>query len=955
MYRRLLSVFLVLLLVMSLPFSAFAASTDGAAATTETAETVTTEPVIQEETEPTEDPAATEPTEAVTEETTEVTDPTDNTEPTEPTDPPENTEEVTEETEVTEPETEPVEETETAEEMEPSEENEAEEESGGIIITPDPIVEENPYDPDWPYPYGLPVDNDFPDDLLDADPYGIMLLADMSLIPDEMYDNYILRALAYTGYDVDYLKDNGYLYVAQYTSSNINTYAPQVLSNIGYDDYSPFCNGDETVADSSTVSGKAPNIALFEQQGLVCASFVSYYWNNYLPNIEGIDTTWIADAIKATTMNNGSYSTASVWAWETGLKNLASQSGSGVTRYTDATTAYANLVPGDIIVFSNSSGSLTHVAVYAGAYTMYNASGTNRGTYHYIIHVGNSRGPEISAVEYMTSSGSKSSSPSAFYHIELPEAEDPDGYIEVYKDDTDGYALDGAYFVAQDQATGQKYTIGPTVNGYACSGPLPLSTFYVYESVFPDGYGPSGTTEWYVTLTKDNAIRTIYAENTQRTGSLTVRKATTNGQGVELGWKVNLWKVLDDGSYDYIGSGTTKKDKNDPTYTFTGLAPGRYLVQEDSGNSHPGYSLDMSYHYVDVVADQTATVTITNIPKAYLVIQKDTNTGADKNGWKYNIYTNAAMTELLPGSPFTTDENGEIKVEVSAGTFFVEEVDESATHLDWVFDQSTHVVTIKAGETVTVVSENTQLGQFRIIKDMPDGGSVAGWEFDAYRLGDSENTFIGTFTTGEDGTILSGYIEEGDYLIYVKIPEDSLYVNETENPQTVTVTQGEVAEVTFTNALRPGKITLDKVDIKGNSLAGATFLLEWSEDGSLWWPIEYSDSEILQKGCCSNTDIEDGCLTTGADGKLEWDNLHPGLQYRLTETEAPRGYTKLRKAAFEGQLPEEDHSLEVKVINSRSFTLPETGSVSLLLSSISMSGCLLGLICSYMALRKKEQ
>ena len=953
MYRRLLSVFLVLLLVMSLPFSAFAASTDGTAATTETAETVTTEPVIQEETEPTEDPAATEPTEAVTEETTEVTDPTDTTEPTEPTDPPENTEEVTEETEVTESETEPVEETETAVETEPSEENEAEEESGGIIITPDPIVEENPYDPDWPYPYGLPVDNDFPDDLLDADPYGIMLLADMSLIPDEMYDNYILRALAYTGYDVDYLKDNGYLYVAQYTSSNINTYAPQVLSNIGYDDYSPFCNGDETVADSSTVSGKAPNIALFEQQGLVCASFVSYYWNNYLPNIEGIDTTWVADAIKATTMNNGSYSTASVWAWETGLKNLASQSGSGVTRYTDATTAYANLVPGDIIVFSNSSGSLTHVAVYAGAYTMYNASGTNRGTYHYIIHVGNSRGPEISAVEYMTSSGSKSSSPSAFYHIELPEAEDPDGYIEVYKDDTDGYALDGAYFVAQDQATGQKYTIGPTVNGYACSGPLPLSTFYVYESVFPDGYGPSGTTEWYVTLTKDNAIRTIYAENTQRTGDLTVRKATTNGQGVELGWKVNLWKVLDDGSYDYIGSGTTKKDKNDPTYTFTGLAPGRYLVQEDSGNSHPGYSLDMSYHYVDVVADQTATVTITNIPKAYLIIQKDTNTGANKNGWKYNIFTNAAMTGLLPGSPFTTDVNGEIKVEVSAGTFFVEEVDESATHLDWVFDQSTHVVTIKAGETVTVVSENTQLGQFRIIKDMPDGGSVAGWEFDAYRVGDTENTFIGTFTTGEDGTILSGYIEEGDYLIYEKIPEDSLYVNETENPQTVTVVPGETAAVTFTNRLRPGRIDALKMDLMGEPRAGAEFLLEWSEDGTTWYPVSYS--ETMVKGGCSSADLTDGKLTSGKNGVASFDGLHPALYYRLTETKAPDGLALQADHAFEGKLPQEaSYAITVTVINGPEFELPKTGASSGIILRIAGLAAAIGGLSVVIVYRRKK-
>ena len=923
--RRLLSLLLAVIMVFGVPCTAFAASDDGSS---EVTSAEVTEPVETEAAEPSEAavPETTGPPETTTTEETvaQETVQTDPTEPTEPTDPPE---EATGETEATEPETEPVEETESTEETEPTEESE------GILITPDPIVEENPYDPDWPYPYGLPVDNDFPDDLLEADPYGIMLLADMSLIPDEMYDNYILRALAYTGYDVDYLKDNGYLYVAQYTSSNIKTYAPQVLSNIGYDDYSPFCNGDETVADSSTVSGKAPNIALFEQQGLVCASFVSYYWNNYLPNIEGIDTTWVSDAIKATTMNGGSYSTASVWAWETGLKNLAAKSGSGVTRYTDATTAYANLVPGDIIVFSDSSGGLTHVAIYAGAYTMYNASGTNRGIYHYIVHVGNSRGPEISAVEYMTSAGSKSSSPSAWYHIELPEAEDPDGYIDVYKDDTDGYALDGAYFIAEDLNTGIEYTIGPTVDGYACSGVLPLSTFYVYESVFPDGYGPSGDTEWYVTLTKDSPTHTIYAENTQRTGDLTVWKATTNGKGVELGWKVNLWKVLDDGSFDYIGSGTTKKDKNDPTYTFTDLAPGRYLVQEDSGNDHPGYSLDMSYHYVDVVADQTASVTITNVPKSYLIIQKDTNTGADKEGWKYNIFTNAALTELFPGSPFTTDENGEIKVEVPEGTFFVEEVDESDTHPDWIFDQGAHIVTIKPGETVTVVSENTQLGQFKIIKDMPDGGSVAGWQFDAYLVGETENTFIGTFTTGEDGTILSGYIEEGDYLIYEKIPEGSLYYNETENPQTVTVTPGEVAEVTFTNRLRPGRIDVLKVDMLGTPRAGADFLLEWSEDGTTWAPVFYSETVV--KGGCSSEGLTDGKLTSGDDGLISFEGLHPEMLYRLTETKAPEGLMLQADHAFEGSLPlEGDFAITVTVLNCPEFELPKTGASSLLLMQL---------------------
>lgn len=268
-------------------------------------------------------------------------------------------------------------------------------------------------------------------------------------------------------------------------------------------------------------------------------------------------------------------------------------------------------------------------------------------------------------------------------------------------------------------------------------------------------------------------------------------------------------------------------------------------------------------------------------------------------------------------------------------------------------DETVQKFEIKPHEDVSITFTNVQYGKVKIIKAMESKGSVAGWQF---KITDADGMEIegSPFTSDENGEILTKVLP-GQYIIEELIPADSLYCCISENPQTITVTQGEVAEVTFTNALRPGKITLDKVDIKGNSLAGATFLLEWSEDGSLWWPIEYSDSEIPQKGCCSNPNIEDGCLTTSADGKLEWDNLHPGLQYRLTETKAPRGYTKLRKAAFEGQLPEEDHSLEVKVINSRSFTLPETGSVSLLLSSVSMSGCLLGLICSYLTLRKKEQ
>ena len=156
----------------------------------------------------------------------------------------------------------------------------------------------DPLDPDNPYPYGEPVDNFYPSSIFEPDPYGIMPLADMSKIPDEMYDNAILRALAYTGFNVSWLKKNGYLYVAEYISSSLKTNASHVLSDIGYYESGACPNGDETVKDSSTVSGKAPKISYFESNGLVCASFVTYFLCNYLPNIEGVDTSTIYNKVK---------------------------------------------------------------------------------------------------------------------------------------------------------------------------------------------------------------------------------------------------------------------------------------------------------------------------------------------------------------------------------------------------------------------------------------------------------------------------------------------------------------------------------------------------------------------------------------------------------------------------------------------------------------------------------
>lgn len=713
-------------------------------------------------------------------------------------------------------------------------------------------------DKDNPYPYGVPVDTFYPEELLAPDPYGIALLAQDN-IPDEMWDNTILRALEYTGVGVQTLKDNNWLYTAQYISGQLKLNAPSLLSGIPYWEGVGACpNGNETVSASGTATGLAPNIAYFKSNGLVCASFVTYYLLNYLPNIEGVDVSTIANAANS---NSAYWGLASVLLWSNTLNQLAGQSGSGVTKYTSASTAYQNLVPGDVIVFQSlNDGSLNHVGIYAGEYDLI-SNGTSRGTYHFLIHVGNSRGPEITTVEYMADAGFKSCTPVVWYHLDIHDQPE-NGYIQIYKKDTSGSALSGAVFTAVNRSTGASFKIGPTnASGYAKSGELPLGTYKVTETTFPNGYEASGQSSWTVTISSNtpNLTVTVNAVNKLSTGAIRVVKKTTTGKGVEQGWKVNLLRE-ENGSWVIISSGTTKKSTSDPSYTFTGLAPGRYIVQEDPTDGKDGYALDTQSYYVDVVVNQTAEVTVTN----------------------------------------------------------------------------------------------QVLGELKIIKAMPDGGSVSGWKFNLSRA--SDGVSMGTFTTGSDGTITTGYLLPGEYMISEIIPDDSVYYCESANPQTVTIIDGETTEVRFTNRIRPGQIRIEKVDLDGNLKSGARFLLEWSEDGSNWSPVTYRNSQYVSKGTCNTAGLTDGQLETDADCVITFTGLYPTLQYRVTETEAPEGLQLLTSPAYIGGLSvEDDYTVSLRVVNCPNFTLPATGGDGFIWTQLALIfSCCFG-FCTAMYLYLKKQ
>ena len=423
---------------------------------------------------------------------------------------------------------------------------------------------------------------------------------------------------------------------------------------------------------------------------------------------------------------------------------------------------------------------------------------------------------------------------------------------------------------------------------------------------------PNGNGQYSAAVTDSN--RVISGYSFPRVDGLTF---STNG---------NVLTITSDRPLDNVLVAPTRNRVNTQGHPFFVWYNGSYQVMLGS-QADPSYEDLPVYFRVRAVT-----------PTGSLKLVKETNTGKNLDGWQIGLYTDAARTKSISGSPFTTGADGSVTVfDLSVGTLYAKEIEVNDPY--WVCDTSVKTVNITAGQTATVSFCNTQYGKIQIQKAMETVGSLTGWQF---RITDSSGTEIpgSPFSTDETGLILAGKLQPGEYKVEELIPENSLYFCTSENPQTVTVKAGETAGVSFTNALRPGRITIEKVDIRGEPLADAKFLLEWSKDGSLWWPVEYTDTGTIREGFCFNAKCVNGTLTSGKNGLSEWTGLHPGLMYRVTELEAPKGYSLLTEPAFEGILPADNLTVSFRVVNCEIFKLPETGVTSGAWLRVSQFACI---------------
>ena len=102
-----------------------------------------------------------------------------------------------------------------------------------------------------------------------------------------------------------------------------------------------------------------------------------------------------------------------------------------------------------------------------------------------------------------------------------------------------------------------------------------------------------------------------------------------------------------------------------------------------------------------------------------------------------------------------------------------------------------------------------------------------------------------------------------------------------------------------------GSISVCKVDVTGSPLVGAELLLETSADGKTWTEV--------------------GRITTDKIGVAKWENLKTGVQYRVTETKAPAGYTLLTEPLFAGVLDSSNRDVTITAGNNAGVVLPFTG------------------------------
>lgn len=345
---------------------------------------------------------------------------------------------------------------------------------------------------------------------------------------------------------------------------------------------------------------------------------------------------------------------------------------------------------------------------------------------------------------------------------------------------------------------------------------------------------------------------------------------------------------------------------------FTNVPLGEIKIQEIS--APVGYKLDSTIHTYNVTSNKVTSAVYEMEPedftedvfKGKISLTKQIemlNVDAQlEQGAEYQVYLKSAgsydAAKDTERDYLVTGADGKsITKDLPYGTYTLHQVKGVPGREFKDLDVDVH----ENGKTYEVTLTNElKYAPLKIVKTSEDG-NVAGFTFKVTRLADGASA---TYTTNATGEIITDQMP-----VYVDADATQLYEYKVEeinvpdkyrtpDAQTITLTYGQTAEVSFYNKISRGTLEILKVDHDGvTPLEGATF------------EITDADGNVI------------ATETSGPDGKIKVDSILYG-QYHWSEVKAPKGYD-LDDTVHDFAIEHDEQVIEITQENT-----PSVGSIT---------------------------
>ena len=382
------------------------------------------------------------------------------------------------------------------------------------------------------------------------------------------------------------------------------------------------------------------------------------------------------------------------------------------------------------------------------------------------------------------------------------------GKIKIIKVDKDNHEikLEGVKFEILDKNNKVIQTLTTNKNGEAISNELRIGEEYtVKEKSTRSEYILSNKTE-KVTL-KENEIKTLTFENEIKKGQMKIVKVDKDNneitlEGVTFEILDEKGNVVDNLKTDEKGEATSIKLPTNQRYT---------IIEKQTKK---GYIKTNKKYNVELVQNEVITVTVENEKeKGNLKIQK-----VDKDNNKivlsnvgFDLYSEEFKKTI--GTYFTNDDGEIIINDLRIGRY---NLIEKVTGKWYNLGTDTNVE-IKGDETSQVKIENEiKKGKIRVIKVDKENNEIKlqNVEFDII---DSNGNVVQHLITNKKGEAVSIELPINQKYTIKETKTQEQYVLDKQ-PQTVTLDENKIKDITFENELKKGKIEIYKTDSEDNTI-----------------------------------------------------------------------------------------------------------------------------------------